>query len=445
MLTAAALLVVAVLFGGGGSRAGIANLVVQLAALIAIAFNKDAFFGFFKEAPRAVAALVAVTVLLPLVQCVPLPPGIWHQLPGRELAVEGLALIGQENSWMPFSVDGRRTLIAFLALMPPLATVVLSWRASADDRRFLLMVLVACAVAGILLGTLQLASGNRYFILYKQTLGSFDLQGTFANRNTVGLLTDVGLCCLIGLIWQKTATLGRLGVCLLIGALLLLGLFLTRSRSSMVLAAIPAVMFLIHAWNLRQSWLSRRMSRFCLIAILAAIGISAGLLGNNARIRASLGRFDTFQDARPAIWQDTQSSIERFWPLGSGIGTFDDVFQIDESLENLSPGRAARAHNEYLETTLESGLFGPLMIAVWVVTLARAFRNHFIESVERGPQLAALSAFLIFALQSILDYPLRSQAILSVAGLMVGFLIVGPAGAKNGEERLLEVRGKFRN
>lgn len=422
-LAAAALLIVAFLFGGGGSGAGVANLVVQLTALAVIAFGREAFLEFFSDAPRPFAVLVGLTILLPLLQCVPLPPAIWHNLPGRELALESLSLVGRQDSWMPFSLNVRRTFIAFLALLPALTILVLTWRADGADRRVLLTVLVACGAAGIILGTQQLAFGNREFVFYAQAVGSPDLQGTFANRNTAGLFADIALCALIGLLWARRPSPTLLVVGAVITTLLLLGIFLTRSRSSMVLTFVPVLLFLLYLWNIRGAWLKSRSRFIGLFAGGAAVFLALVLLAGNARIERSLARFDTFQDARPAIWQDTKISISRFWPVGSGIGTFDEVFQLDESLENLSPGRAARAHNEYLETALESGIIGPLLLAAWTAIIGFATWRGIREAGEPGQRLAAAAVFTLLAFQSILDYPLRSQTLLCVAGLMLGLLI----------------------
>jgi exopolysaccharide production protein ExoQ len=422
------LLVLAVCFGGGGSSAGLANLVVQLAALAALALNRRAFLEFFRQAPRILALLVAVTILLPLLQCIPLPPMIWHELPGRDLAVESLTLIGREQRWMPFSLNVRRTFIAFLSLIPPLAILILIWRASEADRRFLMTVLVGCGAVGVILGAQQLSFGNRELVLYAQTVGSQDLHGTFANRNTAGLFADVALCSLIGLLWRRHNSALRISAGIVVGVLLALGLFLTRSRSSMTLVIIPAAMLLMYLWNYRDTLFARRSQIIVSLLGLALLALSIGLLASNGRIQRSLARFDTMQDARPAIWQDTQSSIMRFWPVGSGIGTFDEVFQLDESLENLSPGRAGRAHNEYLETLVESGVLGPLLVGGWIVIIAEAIRRSIRQSSDYGFRLAASAVFVLLAFQSVLDYPLRSQTLLCVAGLAVGILIAkGPS------------------
>lgn len=423
ILVAAVLLILAVCFGGGGSGAGAMNLVVQLAALAALALHRRALLEFLCQAPRGFVVVFAVTIFLPLAQCIPLPPSVWQQLPGRDLAAESLALVGHKDDWIPLSLNMRRSFIAFLALMPPLSMLVLTWRASDADRRSLLMVLVGCCVFIIILGTQQLAFGNRQLMFYAETFGSQDLQGTFANRNTAGLFVDVALCALIGLLWRSRQNPLQLAVGIVVGILLGLGLFLTRSRSSMTLVVIPAAMLMTYLWQSRHDILARRYRVIFLAAVLMVMALAASVVVGNARIQRSLSRFDSLQDARPMIWQDTQSSIARFWPVGSGVGTFDEVFQLDESLESLSPGRAARAHNEYLETALEFGIAGPILIGCWIVLIATAAWRGAHTSTDYGQRVAAGAAFLLMAFQSILDYPLRSQTLLCVAGLMLGILI----------------------
>lgn len=431
----------AVIFGGGGSGAGLSNLVVQLAALVAIAFHRQAFFDFFTQAPRGFAVLIAATMLVPLLQCIPLPPVVWHGLPGRDLASQSLALVGQQDTWIPFSLNVRRTIIAFLALVPPLAILILTWRASDDDRRTLLTLLVACGVFEVVLGAQQLAFGNRHVIFYAEAFGTQDLHGTFANRNTAGLFADAALCALIGLLWHRHHSSLFLGLSGGAAALLAVGLLLTRSRSSITLGIIPLTMLPIYLWSFGAQIVSKRSRIVALIVVAVILAVSTLALASNERIQHSLSRFDSLQDARPAIWQDAKSSISRFWPVGSGIGTFDEVFQVDESLENLSPGRAARAHNEYLETVIESGILAPVLIVSWMMMIAVAARTSARMAKDRGPLATALTFFALLAFQSVLDYPLRSEALLCVAGLLLGFLIArtsvhapsGPGTSKCGQ------------
>lgn len=426
-LQAVVLCVIALLFGGGGSGAGLLNLVVQLSAIVIIAFNPQSMLDFFKSGPRLLILLVSAALFLPLLQSLPLPPAIWQRLPGRDLISDSVGLFGKQEEWFPLSVNVRRTVTAFLSLLPPLAIVALTWRLPQDEKRKLFIFVVVAGLFVVLLGAQQLATGNRQFVFFSEAFGSGDLQGTFANRNAAGIFIDIALCALTGSFFGKRPKLFHILISGTAILFLLAGLVLTRSRSSMALVFIPVMLLL---FVILRSWKGRAVSNtrlIVLIPLLATIMLGAFLsVSQPDRIRNSLSRFENFQDARPAIWSDTLGSISRFWPVGSGVGTFDEVFQVDESLETLRSGRAARAHNEYLEVAVESGLFGVILLVSWAIyLLTLALR----ATMRRSVSLTAAAVFALLALQSLLDYPLRNQTLLCIAGLMLAVFVEPPAAS----------------
>lgn len=424
----ALLFVVAVAFGGGGSGAALANLVVQLTALALIAFNLRAFLDFFRQAPVFLVSVVSATLLLPLLQSMPLPPSIWQPMPGRALVTETLQLFGHEDAWFPMSLEVRRTLLAFLSLVPPLTILVLAWRLPERQKHQLLMLVAATGAFVVVLGAQQLATGNRRFVLFAEAFGSGDLQGTFANRNTAGLFLDIALCALIAVYPSRRRDLRWTFASATVAIMLIVGLVLTRSRSSMALVIVPVV-FLV--FRLLRSRKTDRISGRTIMVMVLGIAVLCGgtyLASGNQRIQRSVSRFENLEDRRPLIWEDTVGSIKRFWPLGSGIGTFDEVFQIDETLENIRYARAARAHNDYLETTLESGVAGIALLLAWAAVLVisgwRALCRNNLDS-------AAVAVFALLAFQSMSDYPLRSETLLCIAGLMLALLVNAPPRKPN--------------
>ena len=102
-------------------------------------------------------------------------------------------------------------------------------------------------------------------------------------------------------------------------------------------------------------------------------------------------------------------------------------FETFESLERVNPLTAGRAHNEYLELTLEAGVFGIILVFVWVIFIgllyARARKQSEGRTLERMP-LACITAFFAIALQSIIDYPLRNLTMLAVAAALLGTMIM---------------------
>lgn len=416
------LVIIAVVFGGGGVGYGVFNLIVQIAALAVLACFPGAIAEFFKEGPRVLAWLVAVSIALPILQLLPLPPGMWRGLPGREIVAESLDLIGAGQGWFPVSVDRNRTLVALSGLVAPLTVLMLGWRLEKAALLRLLQLLVLLGLVNVFAGGAQLLSGNEWANWYPGGKPD-EIYGTFANHNSTGMFLIVAL---LALVFQPAPEANRvpwLAGMTLAGFVLVIGTVLTQSRSSSFLLVFVAILFIARV----AVWLGRmrggRSSSLVAAGVIAGLGIAAAVaLFSNDKVQQTLSRFADLEDARPAIWQDTLVVAERYWPVGSGIGTFDEVFQVDESLEFVEPGRAGRAHNDYLEVAVESGLPGLGLLACWLVWLGICA----IGVLKRGPALpaiAALSSLALIAAQSLLDYPLRSQALLCVAALMVAIIV----------------------
>ncbi|MGE4306341.1 MAG: O-antigen ligase family protein [Novosphingobium sp.] len=421
------LLVLALLLGGGGAAYGVYNLVVQLASLLILALNSGRVLYFFRRGPGIYVALVILTLALPVMQLLPFPPAVWASLPGRDLLAESLSLIDSPEAWYPISLSPSRTFVALMSLLPVFAIMVLV--SNFDDRqwRATFRVLVVAAIALVVLGSLQLLLENRCFLLYRERVHPDFLYATFANHNTSGLffvLAVVSLQALACLAPHNSKTRGdrpwsSRWVAIAIGAVFAVAVILTQSRSSM---ALLAVVFAVSAILLMPDVKMVRWQKVVALLMSVAFAIGAMLVvGGGTRFAASLGRFDKVEDVRPAIWEDTLASIERFWPVGSGISSFAEVFEVDESLENVWPYRAGRAHNDYLEIAQEGGLPGLMLILGWIGWSAWASYKSWSNGRLRLAS-AAITALVMIGLQSVIDYPLRNQAILCVGTLFLAFL-----------------------
>ena len=426
-----ALLFVALVLGGGGIRHGITNLVVQLAALAFLLFQPGLFARFVKDAPVWLKALVAATVLLPLLQLVPLPAGLWRGLPGRDLAAQSRDLIGAGGDWFPLSLDRARTVVALFALTAPLAVVVGSYSLGKNWRRSALMLLVGLAFLHFAFGVVQFAAGDALTLYETNDSGRF--YGFFVGHISSGLFLVIGLCGLIGLFASKPRD--RMDLLLYpAGALLLaIGVILSGSRSAVALLLVPGMWAAWLAWKETARYSAR--TRWMLVAAATLAVVVAGVfMASNQRLGATWERFQSFEDSRPDIWSDTLVGIDRYWPVGSGMGTFDEVFQVEESLETLPAKKAARAHNEYLEIALEAGIFGALLVAGWAIALLYGTYRG-LRSAHAPLILAAALAMLCIALQALIYFPLRNMTVLCVAGLLVA-LLTAPVTIKR--DRVIE-------
>lgn len=427
---AAALIVIACLFGGGGVAYGLFNLIVQLAALLVLALHGKSVWQFISSRPRALVVLVLATLALPLIQLVPLPPALWADLPGRSLLSESLAALG-EPGWYPATVSTGRTLVAFLGLIAPFALLALGLACSREGLKKAGMAFVGMGVAGVLLGTAQLLGGNGTAQLYPENLTPGAMFGLFANRNSTAIFL---VCCLLLLCSRPS---GRFLSMAWIGtasaaALLTVGVILTQSRTGLVLLLLPLGLIILRAISAmveRRTAGVRPRGNVGRIAISSGLGVvvvalciaaGAGTLPQS-RVATVLDRFNKTEEQRPAIWEDARFAAERYWPVGAGMGTFDEVFQIDESLENITPRRAGRAHNDYIEIAIEVGAAGFVLITLWALWVLWATWTA-LGTERRWEALSGTGVLLAIALQSLLDYPLRNQTMLCMAAFAIVLL-----------------------
>jgi exopolysaccharide production protein ExoQ len=195
-----ALIIIACLFGGGGVAYGLANLVVQLAALFLLALNGNAVWQLLRRSPSLLAVPIVASLALPLLQLVPLPPSMWTTLPGREQLVESLAAVGP-HGWRPATVSTARTFVAFLGLIAPFTVIALGLAARKSALDVATQAFIAVGVAGVLFGAVQVLGGNETAVLYPETTAAGVLTGFFANRNSTALFM---VCCLL-LLCGRTA------------------------------------------------------------------------------------------------------------------------------------------------------------------------------------------------------------------------------------------------
>jgi O-antigen ligase len=112
--------------------------------------------------------------------------------------------------------------------------------------------------------------------------------------------------------------------------------------------------------------------------------------------------------------------VRFYFPAGTGIGTFDQVFRSVERLDHLSPLYLNQAHNEYLQVLLEAGLPGALLLATTLLWYAIAAMLAW----TRGDLLAKTGSIVlgIYLLHSIVDYPLRTLSHAALLGLFAAMM-----------------------
>lgn len=430
---AAVLLGAALVLGGGGSPAPLPELLLEwLAIAIAAAWLLlPSCRDDWRRVPRTAWLVAGLALALPALQLIPLPAALWQALPGREIEVEALGLIGREGTWRSWSMAPDRTLASLLSLLVPLAVLVMATTLDARQRLRLVWLVVIAGLASLLLGALQLAAAPDSPVqLYG--ISEPQLRGFQANHNSTA---DILLAAMVGFVLALRSAAERrqipdtagpvLGTAL--GGIVLFGFGVALTASRMGILLFPLAL-LASAWLLRR-WLPRPGRKQVLAgagAVILAALLGVALLHTNP-ILARIGqRFDFSEDLRAELWKDGLYVARKHYPVGVGMGNFVPALIADERLEVVRPAMPNRAHNEYIELAAEAGLPG---LAAWAVIIMLVARGAWTGrraggTVHRAETLFAASVLALLMLHSMVDYPFRSMSLASLGALCAAILLV---------------------
>lgn len=406
-----------VLMLGGASAAGFgANSALQLigAGLIAWIYWTDRKPVGFSTGLRLFWIALAVLAAL---QFVPLPPFLWHLLPGRDSVERGFDIAGMTQPWLPLSLNPWGTLQSVVWLLPALALFVAMRSSQAPAIRHAVWVIAAIAYASVVLAGLQAFQDSAYFYAITNRGNGV---GAFANSNHFGSFMLITMA-LVAAQWLHDIPVQRPGrkampASLQLAALLgplALGVFLSNSLACMLLM-IP-VLFGIYLLarpevTIPWPWL-----------VLGGLAFSAGLawlLASGFVANDLMSKSGTAGISRGEFLSNGLHMLKDFLPFGSGIGTFREIYPWYEDSARVGTTFVNHAHNDWLEFLIETGIFGAALLIIlsrWLI--ATAWR---LWSAARSEHLLALGGTIAIgavAAHSLVDYPLRTAAISSLFAL----------------------------
>jgi O-antigen ligase len=423
---AAALLVVVALLAGGGSR-GIGDAIVHLAALPVVLIAAMRWrWATAPRAQRVVAVALVAAMALALLQLVPLPPGLYSSLPQRADVPADLMKAGQPaDAWHPMTLDRWGTVRALLALATFAAFWLLACSLSQSARVRLLKLALALATVTALLGYAQSAAGTHSPLRlydYHHPIGAI---GLFANRNHFASLMAMLLPFAIALGVQAQG-MRRAPVALgwyAVAAMLFLAAALSFSRTGLALAsAVALVSLLLLPARVGAFANHRGVRRWAPVASIAvAIAGIAVYAWDGISLRLQL---DPLEDLRWQYLRYGWDAALAYLPWGGGWGSFKAVYEPFEPVGAMREVYALHAHNDFLETLVESGLPGCVLIVTLMVTVISVTRKNLIDHSFHAPILSAATivAFVPMA-HSLVDYPLRTHAVAVVLALVLSFLL----------------------
>lgn len=368
-------------------------------------------------------------VALCAVHMVPLPPSVWQSLPGRsELAkVDHLAQLGP--LWRPLTLTPMNGWHALAGAFPPLALLLFGAQLSQNQLRRLLIVLLIVGVASGVLGLLQFVSGpSGQLYFYRQTnVGS--AVGFFANRNHAALFLALQFPLLA--LWAGQENSDRRGARLrlftaVVIALVVFPLILvTGSRAGLILSLLAlAGAATVYKRKRLRSKIEIRSSRIVVYAVAVAAVCGVALLvwftlrSSRAETLQRLFASSLDSESRADFWPICVDLLKKYFPVGSGSGSFVEVYQMAEPLALLDEGYLNHAHNDFLEIGLTFGLPGILlMLCAAFFFVRRGVAIWFRSDGEAQPVKFARAAsigMVLILLGSIFDYPLRTPAMACV-------------------------------
>lgn len=435
---------------GGGARAGrLSDATLELLALpllLAAVWRLGELLG--DRRTRGAVYFCLAAVALPLLQLVPLPPEIWTRFPYRDAALETFELIGNAPAWLPISLSPRATWLAALSLIPPLAVFLGTLLLQPRERERLSLMVLAVGLVAATVGLLQVAQGAASPLRpFDDTSG--EAVGFFANRNHFAAL--LYSLTLLAAAWSVHLMLsgralesaGAPRTMAIIGALvsftvlvsLVAAQLMARSRAGLGLTIVA----LLGAGALGL-FDRRHVSGLTPTRVLAGATMLAVLFASQFALFRLLQRFeaDPFEDARIRIFEITLAAAKALMPLGAGMGTFVQTYALFEGPEDaLRDVYINRAHNDVLELWLEGGIpaLGLMAIfAVWfTVRTFRLWRRKPSPGQELDTLLARAATLIValVALHSLVDYPLRTSALLTTMAFVVALMIEPPRATRD--------------
>jgi O-antigen ligase len=417
----------AVLLLGGASAAGLAaNLMLQLLGAVLIGWTvwqgddalpvKTGLRPFFW-------VLLGVMAL----QFLPLPPAIWQHLPGREGVYQGFVLLGLDPPWLNLSLAPWKSLASFAWWLPALALFLAMRAGGAPETRHVIWTIGAVAAISVGFAAMQSVAGGGYFYtITNQGQGT----GFFANANHQGSFQLCALALWGGWIVAERSRSRRRGdprhassavVLWAVAALLLAGVILSGSLACLALLVPVIGALALLAWP--QLRLPLPLAILGLALVVA--GFTAFLLfGPVANDLTEQGALEGI--SRKEFLATGSRIVADFLPLGSGQGTFLELYRWYEDPRIVSSTFVNHAHNDLLEVLIETGLLGLtalLAFLLWFVPRA--------AELWRGDRLhaTALAASVVIGVElvhSLADYPLRTAAMSSLVAVACVLMVQTP-------------------
>jgi len=419
-----ALLAAVVAFTGGASRFD-AIQIVPLRSL-SVLFLVLSLFLLAKERQRAERALVilfACFSLIVMLQLVPLPARILQSLLGHTVILQLDTALGLEGIWRPLTLTPMRSWNVLGSLVVPAAGLLLAIAVRASSLT-LLRIVAGLGVLNALFGLLQIVTGRSSAFYFYEVTNRGRSVGVFANENHAAVFAACSMLVvtLLGLrvrkersaVWERLIYPAAFFLILLValtggsraGFVAVIGTILV---SVTMLALSPAPRGGLRANQLAGRWFDQHPRLILAIpVILVSLTAAAFLALDRAPAFRDILLRDSFEDLRWSLWPVIIEMLEDHWVLGTGFGSFEQVYYIYEPSALLMPSYVNQAHNDWAQFIIERGVLAGLLLTGILVLMIKPIGAMLFHRPRRVDAIFWMSIFAIVAASSLVDYPLRT-------------------------------------
>lgn len=385
------------------------------------------------KAPLLWLGLLAGYILL---QLVPLPPFLWHSLPGHALIAAADQATGVGDVWRPITISPVRSWNSLMATLVPFAALLLLAGLTRAQRTVPLWTMVAIGLMSGILGLLQIVGPPDGPLYFYDITNAGSAVGFFANRNHQAALL-VALFPMLGAVAALPNAGGRRlsrAVLAAIAALFVIPLLLvTGSRAGLLLMPLGLVAGLVIARPMLRELPRRRALAGAAAALLLIVAVVVAVV-LQARAQALTRLLDTqgTGELRYEVIAPIWNMSLAFMPFGSGFGTFDPAFRMFEPHELLKFSYLNHAHSDPLELLSDGGIFGVAIFLGFFIWWCRAVYRAWRAKGDEPAVILARTGSAVsaaFLLASLGDYPLRAPLAALTFAVAVYWLAANQPGS----------------
>ncbi|PCJ70542.1 MAG: hypothetical protein COA62_08165 [Rhodobiaceae bacterium] len=423
----------------GSNRLWSESLLSLGVALLLVGCTANAWrkggFGISPDRIAVPAALFGVAIVWVFVQWTPYTPAFLHH-----------PIWAMASGALETEIPGRitanpaATLTSAAGLLGYAGLFWVSLQLSASRRRALTLVKAIALIGGFYAwyGIVAFLLGNSTILIYEKWEYLDSLTSTFVNRNSFATYAGIGLICSLSVLLRSTMPIFHSSartrvklsqaaeiifknhlIYLVAGIGLFAALMLSASRAgiaSSFLGLGVLIVLMIRSQRLARHRLIKISSVTLGSFLLAALPFSGLVSERLERVDTSLS-----ENARIEVYRLTLAAISDAPLVGTGLGSFGDIFPYYRDTEVFSPSSWVKAHNTYLETILELGIPAGFSLILSIGILSwMCFREALRRRRFRATPAAAAGAAVLVGLHSGIDFSLQIPAVAATFASLLG-------------------------